>query len=73
MSFELRFHRILRQECFDPVGQNHPQIIIETDQPLVEGGVVEAVEGDAVADVEAFGFVVAPWKNVRGDEKFADR
>jgi hypothetical protein len=49
------------------------QIIIETDQPLVEGGVVEAVEGDAVADVEAFCLVAAPWEDVGGDEEFADR
>lgn len=34
---------------------------------------MEAIEGDAVADIEAFVFVAAPREYVRGDEKFADR
>jgi hypothetical protein len=48
--------------------KHHPYIFIETDEPLVESGVVKAVEADAVADVEAFGFVGTPWENVRCDD-----
>ena len=33
---------------------------------------MKAVEGDAVADVQAFRFMVAPRKDVRGDEEVAD-
>lgn len=47
-------------------------MVVEGNESLIKCGVVEAVEGDAVADVEAFGFVVAPWEDVGGDEEFAD-
>ena len=33
---------------------------------------MESVETDAVADIQPFGFVVTPWKNVGGDEEFPD-
>lgn len=33
---------------------------------------MEAIEADTVADVEAFCFVAAPWKDVRSNKKFAN-
>ena len=62
----------VRKIAADLGRKNHPQFIIEADQSLVEGGVVEAVEADSVADIEALAFVAAPWQDVRGDEEFAD-
>ena len=65
-------NRLLRKLEAELVRENHPQFIIEADQSLVEGGVVEAVEADSVADVEALAFVAAPRQDVGGDEELAD-
>lgn len=69
---ERGFHRVLRQEILQAFGDQEPEFVVEGDQPLVECGVVEAVEGDAIADVEAFGLVAGPGQDVGGDEEFAD-
>ena len=53
-------------------GEHESQIVIEGDESLVEGGIVEPVEGDAVADIEAFRFVTAPREDVGGDEQLAN-
>ena len=62
----------MRKVAADLDRENHPQFIIEADQSLVEGGVVETVEADAVAHVESLSFVTAPRQDVGGDEEFAD-
>ena len=53
-------------------GKLEAELVIEGDQPVVESRVMESIEGDAVADVEALGFVTAPREDVGGDEEFAD-
>ena len=70
--FKLRLDCCVRKKAADLGREKQPQFIIETDQPLVEGGVMEAVEADAVLDIEAFCFVTAPWENMGSDEKSAD-
>lgn len=72
VGFELGFHRLMGQECLETDGKNQPQIIIKTNQPLIKRRIVEPVEADAIADVEAFRFVAAPREDVGGDEEFAD-
>ncbi len=72
MDLKARPHGFLREKGFKTRGEQQGEFIIEADQPLVEGGVVEAVEADAVADVEALAFVAAPRQDVGGDEKLAD-
>ena len=62
----------VRKIAADLGRKNQPQIVIKADQSLVEGGVVEAVEADSVADVEALAFVAAPRQDVGGDEELAD-
>jgi hypothetical protein len=47
------------------------EAVIESDESLIEGRIVEAVEANTVADVEALGLVAAPWQDVGGDEEFA--
>ena len=72
VGFEMAGHGFLRQEGFEAGGEKHPQFVIEADESLIESGIMEAIEADAVADVEAFRFMVAPGENMGGDEKFAD-
>ena len=62
----------VRKIAADLGRKNHPQFIIEADQSLVEGCIVEPVEADSVADVEALAFVAAPRQDVGGDEELAD-
>lgn len=73
VGFELRLHRLVGQEGLEAIGKKQAEIGIECDESLIESGIVEAVEGDAVADVEAFRFVAPPWEDVRSDQEFADR
>ena len=51
------FHGLVGETRLEVGGEHEAEIVIEGDEPLVEGGIVEPVEGDAVADVEAFRFV----------------
>jgi len=48
------------------------EIVVKRNESLIKSSVMKAVESDAIANVEAFGFVAAPWQNVRGDEQLAD-
>ena len=73
MGFELVLNGCVGQEGFETTGKDQSQVVIECDQPLVEGCIVESVEGDAVANVEAFCLVAAPREDVGGNEEFADR
>lgn len=57
---------------FELRGKQEAEVVVEGDETAVEGGVVEAGEGDAVADVEALGRVGAPGEDVRRNEEFAD-
>ena len=59
------------QQTAEAGGEEEAEVVVEGDQALVECGVVEAVEGDVVADIEAFAFVVAPREDVRGDKEIA--
>lgn len=47
-------------------------MLIKPDQTLIEGGIMEAVEGDAVPGVEAFCFMIDPREDVGGDEEITD-
>jgi hypothetical protein len=54
------------------LGELEAEVVVESDEAAIEGGVVEAGEGESVANVEALGGVGAPREDVGGDEEFAD-
>ena len=66
------FHGLVGEARLEAGGEYEAKVVIECDEPLVEGRIVESVERDAVADVEAFRFVTAPLEDVGGDEQLAD-
>ena len=66
-AFEVRFHRFVGQEGFQALGKKQVEPLIEGDESLIESGVVDAVEADSVADIEAFRLVAAPGKDVGED------
>ncbi len=72
VRFERLLHGVIGQKASEAGGEEEAEIVVEGDEALVECGIVEAVECNAVADVEAFCFVVAPREDVRCDEEFAD-
>ncbi len=66
------FHGLVGETRLEMGGEQEAEIVIEGDESLVEGGIVQPVESDAIADAEAFRFVTAPREDVGGDEKLAD-
>ena len=58
----------LRKVCFQARGENEAHVCGEGDKALVKGGIVQAGEAEAVADVKACVGVSRPRENVRGDE-----
>ena len=54
------------------MGKNELEIVIECDQPDVEGGIVQAGERDAVSNVQSLARILAPRQYVGGDKKFAN-
>ena len=73
MRFELVLNGFVGEVGFEASGKKQAEFVIEADESLIEGCVVQTVEGDTVADVEAFCLVAAPREDVGGDEEFADR
>ena len=54
------FHGFVGETRLEVGGEHEAESVIEGDESLIECRIVEPVEGDAVADVEAFRFVTAP-------------
>ena len=66
-------HRFVGETRAKVRGEHEAKVIIEGDEALVEGCVMESVEGDAIADVEALRFMTTPGQDMGGDEKDSDR
>ena len=54
------FHGLVGETRLEVRREYEAQVIIEGDEPLVEGSVMEPIESDAIADVKAFRFMITP-------------
>lgn len=73
MGLELGLNRFVGEEAFEASGKEEAVFVIKRDEALIESCVVESVQADAVADIEAFRFMIAPRENVGGDGEFTNR
>lgn len=53
---------------FEFFAEGQAEVVVESDEAGVEGGVVDAGEAEAVLGIEAVFRELAPWDDMAGDE-----
>ena len=61
---EIGFYRWGRNLLFQTWRKDEPEALIEGDEAGIKGGIVEPGKGQAIANVEPFIRVGAPWQDV---------
>lgn len=65
-------HTSLRQLGLEGGGKKKAVVVIKRNQAPIKCRIVQAREAESVSHIEPFLFVLAPWQNVRSDQKFAN-
>ncbi len=63
---------LIGEMVFEAFAQDHPVIVIEGDQALVEGAIMKTRKAQSVARVDALLRVSRPRQDVAGNQEFSD-